>query len=447
MNHKRVRLERTVTSVARYHSPPWTRDWIRLTEIGKHGYGRWLGFGGSEMVVWGFGGRFAPQLHESAGGLPSLKLSLHSCSLSGSTCQEHKAYGIETSIAHSDCTAVDTISANQEIKDGETIISEGKMFEMGFFSPGNSTNRYLGIWYKKISSGTVVWVANRETPITDKSGMFQVSKLGVVLILKGDNSTVWSSNSMVLMNYNHVVVVQLLDNGNLVVWHQNSTNQYLIWQSFDYPGDTLLPGMKFGKNLVTGIEWNSTSWKSPDDPSIGLYSSILDTNGYPQIFRREGRNTIARLGPWNGLRFSGSPVDIPNSVFSTEFVVNQKEIYYKYELRDIEGDSCARFKLCGPYGSCSMNKHPLCSCMEGFEQKFPQEWAASDWTNGCQRKKPLNCRSEYGFKKVSGVKLPDTRKYQKWWNWMFAMVDELMDIKEFDGDDNIYIRMAASEIA
>ncbi|GKE30612.1 hypothetical protein Tco_1445996, partial [Tanacetum coccineum] len=38
---------------------------------------------------------FAPQLHESAGDLPSLKLSLHSCSLPGST----NAMGIETSIA------------------------------------------------------------------------------------------------------------------------------------------------------------------------------------------------------------------------------------------------------------------------------------------------------------------------------------------------------------
>ncbi|GKB35046.1 F-box domain containing protein [Tanacetum coccineum] len=36
-----------------------------------------------------------PQLHKSAGGLPSLKLSLHSCSLPGST----NAMGIETSIA------------------------------------------------------------------------------------------------------------------------------------------------------------------------------------------------------------------------------------------------------------------------------------------------------------------------------------------------------------
>ncbi|GKG32009.1 hypothetical protein Tco_0426959, partial [Tanacetum coccineum] len=39
--------------------------------------------------------RLTPELHESAGGLSSLKLSLHSCSLSGST----NAMGIETSIA------------------------------------------------------------------------------------------------------------------------------------------------------------------------------------------------------------------------------------------------------------------------------------------------------------------------------------------------------------
>ncbi|KAF5777995.1 putative non-specific serine/threonine protein kinase [Helianthus annuus] len=72
----------------------------------------------------------------------------------------------------SGCSAVDTISANQEIKDGKaTLVSKGEMFELGFFSPGKSKNRYLGIWYKKISYGTVVWVANRETAIADTSGL------------------------------------------------------------------------------------------------------------------------------------------------------------------------------------------------------------------------------------------------------------------------------------
>ncbi|KAF5794660.1 putative non-specific serine/threonine protein kinase [Helianthus annuus] len=76
----------------------------------------------------------------------------------------------------SSCATLDTISTNQAIKDGDTIVSDDKMFELVFFSPGKSKNRYVGIWYKKISTGTVVWVANRETPITDKSGMLELSE-------------------------------------------------------------------------------------------------------------------------------------------------------------------------------------------------------------------------------------------------------------------------------
>ena len=45
--------------------------------------------------------------------------------------------------------ALDTITVNQNIRDGEAITSAGGSFELGFFSLGNSKNRYLGIWYKK----------------------------------------------------------------------------------------------------------------------------------------------------------------------------------------------------------------------------------------------------------------------------------------------------------
>nr|GEX32329.1 putative S-locus glycoprotein domain-containing protein [Tanacetum cinerariifolium] len=142
------------------------------------------------------------------------------------------------------------------------------MYELGFFSPGKSKNRYLGIWFKKISKGTVVWVANRETPITYTSGMLKVSQEGNLAIHNGGNDVIWSSNSAAPTRSKDVMV-QLLDSGNLVVWDKNSTNPTTIWQSFDYPTDTLLAGMRFGKDLVTGLERHVTSWKSPDDPSIG----------------------------------------------------------------------------------------------------------------------------------------------------------------------------------
>ncbi|KAL8257715.1 hypothetical protein R6Q59_029756 [Mikania micrantha] len=417
-----------------------------------------------------------------------------------------------SSLLLSDCAAHDTIYADQSIKDGNTIVSSGKMFELGFFSPGNSKNRYLGIWYK-ISTVTPVWVANRETPITDRSGMFKVNSYGNLVVLGGSNTMVWSSKTTVSRRSNNpeVVQLQLLDSGNLVLWEreENSTSKNLIWQSFDHPGDTFLPGMKFGKDLVTGIKWSMTSWKSPDDPSTGMYSNRLDTNGYPQIFGWQGKVAISRLGPWNGLGFSGSPIDATNPIYTNGFVVGEKEISHTYELKrsviqrivltwdgrtrilhwveriqdwivygDLKVDNCDHFSACGPYGSCIINKHPPCACMPGFEPKNPKEWDASDWSSGCKPKKPLNCGdvNEDGFLKTSGVKLPDTRRslynvsmtlgecegacrmncsctayanldIRNGGSGCLLWFDELLDIRDYDEDHNIYIRMAASEIA
>ncbi|KAI7746838.1 hypothetical protein M8C21_017587, partial [Ambrosia artemisiifolia] len=413
------------------------------------------------------------------------------------------------------CTALDTISANQEIRDCNFLVSEGGMFELGFFSPGKSKNRYLGIWYKKISYGTVVWVANRETPISDRSGMLKLSRQGNLVIRSGGNPIIWSSNSTVSSRSNNLLVAvavsgQLLDSGNLVVRNENK----VIWQSFDYPGDTNLPGMKFGKDLVTGLQRSLTSWKNPDDPSKGLYSVIYDTNGYPQTLRMQGKVLLGRHGPWNGLGFSGFPTDIGNNIYSAEFVMNEKEIYHRYELKssvvqrvvltwdgktltlqwierikdwivyaNAEVDTCDKFSLCGPNGICSINKHPACTCMQGFEPRNLEEWEASDWVSGCIRKEPLHSgkgnRSDDGdrdgFLKIAGVKVPDTRR--SWFNVSMTLreceiackgncsctgyayldirnggsgcllwFDELLDTREYDADQDIYIRMASSEL-
>ncbi|KAJ0785317.1 putative protein kinase RLK-Pelle-DSLV family [Helianthus annuus] len=420
----------------------------------------------------------------------------------------HIFFFIALILLSSNCSALDNISAHQEIRDGKaTLVSEGEMFELGFFSPGKSKKRYLGIWYKKISYGTAVWVANRNTPIVDRSGMLKLSKQGNLVIRSGDNPMVWSSNST---GNNSVVVAQILDTGNLVVWNKNK----MIWQSFDYPGDTHLPGMKIGKDLITGSQRFLTSWKSPDDPSIGEYTNIYDTNGYPQILRLQGEILVGRLGPWNGLGFSGLPIEKENHIYSIKFVMNEKDIYDTYELKssvvqrvvvtwdgksmslqwierikdwivyaNAEVDTCDQYSLCGPYGICTINKHPPYSCMDGFEPRNPKEWEASDWVSGCIRKKPLHCKNGNeigdgdgdGFWKTVGVKVPDTRR--SWYNMSMTLgecemackgncncteyanldirnggsgcllwLDELLDTREYDADQDIYIRMAASEL-
>ncbi|WKA12312.1 hypothetical protein VitviT2T_029710 [Vitis vinifera] len=193
--------------------------------------------------------------------------------------------------------AVDTIIVNQNITDGETITSAGGSFELGFFSPGNSKNRYLGIWYKKASKKPVVWVANRESPITDSSGVLKVTQPGILVLVNGTNGILWNSTSSRSAQDPNA---QLLESGNLVMRNGNDRDpENFLWQSFDYPCDTLLPGMKLGRNRVAGLDRYLSSWKSADDPSKGNFTYWIDPSGFPQLLLRNGLAVAFRPGPWN----------------------------------------------------------------------------------------------------------------------------------------------------
>ena len=53
--------------------------------------------------------------------------------------------------------------------------------------------------------------------------------------------------------------------------------------SFDHPSDTMLPGMKLGWSLKTGLQRNLTSWRSDDDPSPGDFSYRMDISVLPYL--------------------------------------------------------------------------------------------------------------------------------------------------------------------
>ena len=116
------------------------------------------------------------------------------------------------------CIAADSIRMHQSISNGETLVSSGQSFELGFFSPGNSNNWYLGIWYKNTPQ-TVVWVANRNNPITDSYRVLTIINNGLVL-LNRTKSVIWSPN---LSRVPENPVAQLLETGNLVL--RDSSNE------------------------------------------------------------------------------------------------------------------------------------------------------------------------------------------------------------------------------
>lgn len=396
--------------------------------------------------------------------------------------------------------SVDTLTAEQHLTDAQTLVSSGDVFELGFFTPGSSGKWYIGIWYKNISRRTYVWVANRDNPLTNSSGIFKISNQSFCLFDQGEN-LVWSSNQTNAVN----PVGQLLDSGNFVLREANNDGE-ILWQSFDYPTDTLLPEMKLGWDLRTGFDRYITSWKSTEDPSTGDFSFKLDYRGFPEIFLWNKQVKSYRSGPWNGLRFSGVPEMMPLKDINFDFVIDQDEVYYSFSVKDrnlysrltvspsgmlqrftwiqqnqiwnpfwyAPKDQCDNYGECGPFGICDTNASPVCKCPRGFEPKDQQAWNLRDGSDGCVRKTKLECEKDK-FLHLKNMKLPETTTSFADYNMTLkdcqalclrncsciayantnitqgtgcvTWTGELFDVRQYaEGGQDLYIRLAASDI-
>ncbi|KAH7546573.1 hypothetical protein FEM48_Zijuj01G0215200 [Ziziphus jujuba var. spinosa] len=277
------------------------------------------------------------------------------------------------------------------------------------------------------------------------------SGTGHLVLLRQKSSVVWSASPTQSVQ---APILQLLDTGNLVLRDEKDENsENYLWQSFDYPTDTLLPGMKLGWDLKTGLERRIVSWKSPDDPSPGDFSWRIELHNYPEGQTWKGSKKYYRDGPWNGLRYTGNPELKPNLLFTFEFVNHKDEVYYIFHLKNesvktrivvnqtngyirercawnsetqswdvfssMPRDNCDGYGLCGAYGNCVIWEAPVCQCFKGFKPKGN----FMDWSQGCVRNKPLTCHDKHSsaFVKISGLKLPDTT---------YTWVNGSMNLKE-----------------
>ncbi|CAL5029830.1 unnamed protein product [Urochloa decumbens] len=342
--------------------------------------------------------------------------------------------------------APDTLNNGTNITDGETLVSAGGSFTLGFFSPtGVPTKRYLGIWFTASPADAVCWVANRESPLNNTSGVLVIGSTGILRLLDGSGGqAAWSSNTT--SSAPAAVAAQLLDSGNLVVREQSSGD--VLWQSFDHPSNTLLAGMRLGKDPQTGAEWSLTSWRAANDPSPGDCRHVMDTKGVlPDCVSWQGNVKKYRTGPWNGLWLSGIPdmASYPD-MFSNQVIVHPDEIAYSFSttadmafsrlvLNEVgvllrlawdpasrvwnvfgqaPGDVCDDYAMCGAFGLCNVNTAStlFCNCIVGFSPVDPTRWSLRESSDGCRRNVPLECgngTTTDGFMLVRGMKLPDTQ--------------------------------------
>ncbi|KAJ9550175.1 hypothetical protein OSB04_014220 [Centaurea solstitialis] len=157
----------------------------------------------------------------------------------------------------------DALTKNESVKDvdHETLVSPGKVFQMGFFEPDTSQNggnhRYLGIWYYA-DPKTVVWVANRDNPISPGSAVLAIEDDGN-LVVKDRYRKYFTTG---LPPASGGRTLKLSDTGNAILEDKSGS---VVWSSFGFPTDTFLPGMYMEKTMKL------TSWKSQHDPGTGKF--------------------------------------------------------------------------------------------------------------------------------------------------------------------------------
>ncbi|KAL3624701.1 hypothetical protein CASFOL_031369 [Castilleja foliolosa] len=312
------------------------------------------------------------------------------------------------------CEAKDSInmSSNPLIDSGDTLVSPGNIFEFGFFTNDqNSKRSYVGIWYwyyNKSIPKTVVWVANRDNPLPLDSceGAFG-------LAVDGNLKICISSRTL-----------QLLDTGNLKLIEGDEGGGTTIWQSFENPTDTFLPGMKMSNDIKL------VSSTGPNDPSSGNFTFRWDQGAYTIHKRSKLYWRSSRPGTF--LAFNELPFPVAEILSNFDMGLDQKSYqlrrnetglleyiypyytriasyynnsrilmnylgeiqYYSYSsseriwsvLWSAPHDQCSFYNACGKFAICNAANVPVCNCLPGFR--------STSFGDGCERETRIGSKKD-----------------------------------------------------
>ncbi|CAL5389725.1 unnamed protein product [Camellia sinensis] len=308
--------------------------------------------------------------------------------------------------------------------DSDVITSPDNSFTCGFYSVG--TNAFgFGIWFTQ-SSKTVVWMANRDKPVNGLGSSLSLRRDGAMVLTDVDGSMAWQTNT----SSTDVDRAELLETGNLVL--KNSSGN-ILWQSFDFPTDTLLPFQTFTKSmkLISGLRngnfasgYFSLYFDNDnvlrliyDGPEISsLYWPNPDLNVYQNGRTNYNSSRIAVLDDMgvflssDRLQFSASDMGFG---VKRRLTMDYDGNLRLYSFNNLTGvwlvswealtQPCNVHGLCGRNGVCVYAPEPKCSCPPGYEVSDP-----SDWNQGCKPKFNLSCSNS---RRMKFVELPYTDYY------------------------------------
>ncbi|CAL9047536.1 unnamed protein product [Musa banksii] len=171
---------------------------------------------------------------------------------------------ISSAQSYSNITQGTTLTAGSST--GSWLSPSGD-FAFGFYPTDAQAPLFLvAIWFESTSPKAVVWSANRDAPVRSGSTL-QLTSDGRLSLKDDGGNEVWSAGP------SNASTAAVLDSGNVVL----TASGGILWQSFDLPTDTLLPGQ------VLGLGSDLRSQLTDSDFSDGRFELAAQTSGELQL--------------------------------------------------------------------------------------------------------------------------------------------------------------------
>lgn len=198
------------------------------------------------------------------------------------------------SVFFSIVTAQSNITLNSSLTptSNTSWLSPSTLFSFGFYPQGDAFA--VGVWLVEPSGDrVVVGTANRDNPPVPGDGILLLTPDGRLVLRRGGEDTP-ISNAGGAASY-----ASMLNNGNFALYNSDSE---IIWETFDSPTDTLLPGQP----LLPGGELYSSV--SETNHSTGRFRLKMQTDGRAALYPAETTDTTENLYWSRGSQNQGSNI-------------------------------------------------------------------------------------------------------------------------------------------
>ncbi|KAI5561125.1 hypothetical protein BDE02_16G093100 [Populus trichocarpa] len=262
---------------------------------------------------------------------------------------------------------------------------------------------WFSIWFTNSKDRTVVWMANRDRPANGRGSRVSLRRDGAMVLTDVDGFIIWETNT----TSTDVGRAELLDTGNLVL---KGPGGKVLWQSFDFPTDTLLPNQLFTKRtklvarlhsgsyasgyfsfffdndnvlrlIYDGPDISSIYWPNPDFNPFGNGRTNYNSSR-TAVFDEMGHFISSDL-----LQFSAPDTGLLR--IKRRLTMDHDGNLRLYSLNNETGlwviSWQALSQLCNVHGICGINSicvntpDPKCSCPPGYEITEP-----GNWNKGCK---------------------------------------------------------------